>query len=502
MTDTVIETTAATAPQERSLPEALGTRRIAELLADHTGEPVSAADVDELVAQGRLIACDSYKGWPMYATAAALALDTELVRAVVADRVAWFEVSLPQDAAAERIGWHRSDIARMGREGRITTGRADRYLIADLDKLAEEADGEQYVTAQAAADVLEIRPSDWRYVEAAGWIAPAETYEREVGRYRTVTVVLYRLGDVRDLRDMPGVDWEAARGLGKGARSPLREYAKLAPTRAAAVKAFCQELADRHDTTVWAWHSPYSGGWELDWARTGDGPTKETVRTELCAAPAVGPYADEITLCPAWGRITRRARQLLEPGASVIVDTETTDLYGQTIEIAVVDAATGRVLQDTLVKPTVPITSGARHVHGICDQDVAHARPFERALPRLRKVTKDRIICAYNAEYDRSVILEDIRRTKRKPLHLEPRESWYCLMEAYAAWLGSNRWLRLGGGHRAAGDCLAARDILVRISQGRGMIFTPHPAAPKDMAHDEAGETAARAAAEGLTKPS
>ncbi|MCY1649294.1 hypothetical protein AB0D68_25500 [Streptomyces sp. NPDC048212] len=37
MTDTVIETetTAATAPQERSLPEALGTRRIAELLADH-----------------------------------------------------------------------------------------------------------------------------------------------------------------------------------------------------------------------------------------------------------------------------------------------------------------------------------------------------------------------------------------------------------------------------------------------------------------------------------
>ncbi|MGA4960355.1 hypothetical protein [Streptomyces lavendulocolor] len=63
----------------------------------------------------------------------------------------------------------------MGREGRITTGRADRYLITDLDKLAAEADGEQYITAQAAADVLEIRPADWKYVEAAGWIAPAET---------------------------------------------------------------------------------------------------------------------------------------------------------------------------------------------------------------------------------------------------------------------------------------------------------------------------------------
>ncbi|OEJ36517.1 hypothetical protein [Streptomyces agglomeratus] len=46
-------------------------------------------------------------------------------------------------------------------------------------------------------------------------------------------------------------------------------------------------------------------------------------------------------------------------------------------------------------------------------------------------------------------------------------------MEAYAAWLGSNRWLRLGGGHRAAGDCLAARDALVRMSEGRGTAFVP-----------------------------
>ncbi|MFE4205463.1 hypothetical protein ACFRSX_30990 [Streptomyces goshikiensis] len=75
-------------------------------------------------------------------------------------------------------------------------------------------------------------------------------------------------------------------------------------------------------------------------------------------------------------------------------------------------------------------------------------------------------MCAYNVEFDRSVILGDIRRAEKKPLHLEPREPWYCLMEAYAAWLGSNRWLRLGGGHRAAGDCLAARDVLIEMSKG------------------------------------
>ncbi|MEF3119511.1 hypothetical protein [Streptomyces chrestomyceticus] len=243
----------------------------------------------------------------MYSTAAARVLDIEVVRSVVAERVAWEAASLPRDAAAARIGWHWSDLARMGEEGRITTGRGGRYLIADLDQLAEEADDEQYITAQAAAtDVLEIRASDWKYVEAAGWICPAHTYEQEVGRRRTVTVALYRLGDVRALREIPGVDWEAVRGLPKGAVSPLREYAKRAPTRAAAVRGFAQTLADRHGVTVWAWASPYSGGWELDWERIEDLPTKETVRQELADDAVAGSYAAEITLCPAWGEVAAR----------------------------------------------------------------------------------------------------------------------------------------------------------------------------------------------------
>lgn len=42
----------------------------------------------------------------------------------------------------------------------------------------------------------------------------------------------------------------------------------------------------------------------------------------------------------------------------MICDTETTDLYGQTIEVAVINAATGRKLMDTLVKPIATITPG------------------------------------------------------------------------------------------------------------------------------------------------
>ncbi|WP_307671853.1 3'-5' exonuclease [Streptomyces sp. V4I2] len=221
-------------------------------------------------------------------------------------------------------------------------------------------------------------------------------------------MALYRLADVRAVRDMPGVDWEAVKGLPKGTVSPLREYAALAPTRAAVVKTFAQGLADRYGTTVWAWNSPYSGGWELDWERVNGAPTKDAVRRELLADPAAAAYASEITLCPAWGEVTRIARELLQPDAAVILDTETTDLPGQTVELAVIDAATGKKLMDTLVKPTEPISDGARWVHGITDEMVARARQFEKILPRLRQVTKGKVICAYNADFDRGVVLGDV----------------------------------------------------------------------------------------------
>ncbi|MFF7529936.1 hypothetical protein ACKI1Q_15195 [Streptomyces galilaeus] len=57
-------------------------------------------------------------------------------------------------------------------------------------------------------------------------------------------------------------------------------------------------------------------------------------------------------------------------------------------------------------------------------------------------------------------------------MHLEPEDSWFCLMEAYKDWVGSSRWLRLGGRHRALGDCEAARKVLIRMSKGRGFEFS------------------------------
>ncbi len=57
----------------------------------------------------------------------------------------------------------------------------------------------------------------------------------------------------------------------------------------------------------------------------------------------------------------------------MILDIETTDLWGVICELAVIDAHSGEVLIDTLVNPGVPITPEAHWVHGIGDDDVVGA---------------------------------------------------------------------------------------------------------------------------------
>ncbi|MFE1206168.1 tyrosine-type recombinase/integrase [Streptomyces sp. NPDC058762] len=70
-------------------------------------------------------------------------------------------------------------------------------------------------------------------------------------------------------------------------------------------------------------------------------------------------------------RMHQRTRTL-EPGRAVVLDTETTALYGRTVEIAVIDAVTGKKLLDTLVNPgDAEISDGSRWVHGITDEMVA-----------------------------------------------------------------------------------------------------------------------------------
>ena len=80
------------------------------------------------------------------------------------------------------------------------------------------------------------------------------------------------------------------------------------------------------------------------------------------------------------------ARDMLRPGRSIIVDTETSDLGGSILEVAAIDAASGVVLLETLVDPgDVPIHPDAAAVHGLSADQLAGAPAGLSSSPSWRR---------------------------------------------------------------------------------------------------------------------
>ncbi|AXX29418.1 3'-5' exonuclease [Actinosynnema pretiosum subsp. pretiosum] len=324
---------------------------------------------------------------------------------------------------------------------------------------------------------------DWDYAVAAGWIAPVETVWMSVSRRREVPVPLYRTGDVDALLEIPGVPWERVRVCRPGEPSPLREFAPREPSRAAVLRRWLAEFGARHDIEVWAVYDRISGRWLIDWEMSEGHPTREEVQAAIEADPVVSVHAADLTLSTEFGAAIRWARDMLEPGRAVVLDTETTGLGEDdvVVEVAVIDAHTGRVLLDTLVNPgDVKVGAGARAVHGITDEQLAQAPGWDRVLPKLRRMTKGKTVLAYNAEFDRRMVVNTSARHGLRPLHLGQSTTWGCVMNRHSAWMCTQRWQALGGGHRALGDCRSAREVLISIAQldqGRGqgkpLLVTP-----------------------------
>lgn len=162
-------------------------------------------------------------------------------------------------------------------------------------------------------------------------------------------------------------------------------------------------------------------------------------------------------------RVRGWAVATLMRGRAVIVDTETTDLDGRVCEVSVLDVR-GRVVLTTLVDPQCPVAPAAAAVHGISDADLVDAPTFAEVLPRLLSVTRGRRLLAYNADFDRTILVEDARRCGVDPEHLALPHRWRCLMRARAVHEGGTRWRGLGAAHRAEGDCRAALRVLHELA--------------------------------------
>ncbi|MDR7303862.1 3'-5' exonuclease [Haloactinomyces albus] len=93
----------------------------------------------------------------------------------------------------------------------------------------------------------------------------------------------------------------------------------------------------------------------------------------------------------------------------VILDSETTGLDGYAVQIAVLSAA-GGVLLDTLLHPQESIPVEATVIHGITDADVADAPVFTAIVDRLATVLRNKRVVVYNAAFDAAVLRRELER--------------------------------------------------------------------------------------------
>lgn len=160
-----------------------------------------------------------------------------------------------------------------------------------------------------------------------------------------------------------------------------------------------------------------------------------------------------------------------------VLDTETTGFGAdaEIVEIAVIDQH-GKILLDTLVKPTVAIPVEASAIHGIYDRDVIRAPSFAEVFEQVQETYKTHLILIYNADFDNRMIRQS---AAKYGIEFDAKHySTGCLMNLYAHYFAdyshyhqSYSWQSLdsaifhcgierdGQAHRARSDCLATLEV-------------------------------------------
>lgn len=150
------------------------------------------------------------------------------------------------------------------------------------------------------------------------------------------------------------------------------------------------------------------------------------------------------------------AQNILDnPNQYIILDTETTDLDGEIIEIAIIDLL-GNVLLNQRIKPLGAMSQGAQAVHGISLEMLANEPLFADVYPRIAELIQDKTVLIYNKSFDIARLSGDCKRHGLDRLKFKSE----CVMLMYSQFYGewsdyweSYKWQPLNGGHSALSDC-------------------------------------------------
>lgn len=178
--------------------------------------------------------------------------------------------------------------------------------------------------------------------------------------------------------------------------------------------------------------------------------------------------------------VAAQAKDLMEGGRTVLVDTETTGVSDddEVCEIAILDV-TGVPILNTLVRPTRPIPAEATAIHGITDDMVATAPTWREVADQYAAVVAGRTVVAYNLAFDKRLL----RQTHQRHGLTAPTLTTACAMLMYAVWNGEWdevrdgwRWRKLidaatdcgvaeVGAHRALADARMTLGVLRYLQQ-------------------------------------
>jgi DNA polymerase-3 subunit epsilon len=181
-------------------------------------------------------------------------------------------------------------------------------------------------------------------------------------------------------------------------------------------------------------------------------------------------------------RICEWAHQRMEKKDFIVLDTETTSLDGEVIDLAILDAE-GKVLFDSLIKPMERVTAEARAIHHISDEMLARAPSFAEVWQTIAPLFEDpkQHIITYNAAFDRCMLLNSVCAAGLDAISL--KGTWSCLMDRYMRHIGRSRWQKLeealrqqklpaSNTHRALADAQAAYSLLACLAAKHEQIET------------------------------
>ncbi|MGK7892945.1 MAG: 3'-5' exonuclease [Xenococcus sp. (in: cyanobacteria)] len=161
------------------------------------------------------------------------------------------------------------------------------------------------------------------------------------------------------------------------------------------------------------------------------------------------------------------AKKILEEKDQwLILDTETTGLHNaEMVQLGLIDLE-GKIVIDTLIKPTISIPPDASAIHGITDETVKNALSFPEIYPLFVEKIKDKKILIYNKAFDTKIISYCCQVNNLPDINLYSKSQ--CLMLEYAVYYGewndyhqNYKWQPLyGGDHSAVGDCKASLKLL------------------------------------------